>query len=70
MSVSLYCKQASRWILAILCLGVVLIGSGCSGINASKSFSPLDFFLPGLLDSRTNQPPGEPIVLSAKLSQS
>jgi hypothetical protein len=27
---------------------VTLLGGGCSGINASKSVSPLDFLLPGL----------------------
>ena len=32
--------------------------SGCSGINASKSISPLDFFLPGLMQ---NCPPS-PVV--------
>ena len=24
-------------------------GAGCGGINASKSVSPLDFFLPGVM---------------------
>jgi hypothetical protein len=28
-------------------LALVLAGTGCSGINASQSVSPLDFFLPG-----------------------
>jgi len=28
-----------------------LVGSGCSGINASKSISPLDFILPGLMQN-------------------
>ena len=26
---------------------IALLAAGCSGINASKSVSPLDFFLPG-----------------------
>jgi len=30
---------------------ILLAGSGCSGINASKSISPLDFILPGLMQS-------------------
>jgi len=32
-----------------LLLGVALLGltAGCSGINAGKSISPLDFLLPG-----------------------
>jgi hypothetical protein len=30
---------------------IALVGSGCSGINASKSISPLDFILPGLMQN-------------------
>jgi len=38
--------KALHWaLLPLLLLG----GAGCSGINASHSVSPLDFFLPGLL---------------------
>jgi len=33
--------------LALLTLPLLAL-SGCSGINASKSISPLDFLLPGL----------------------
>ena len=29
------------------CGGLWLLGAGCSGINASKSVSPLDFLIPG-----------------------
>ncbi len=36
-----------RHYLWLLMLSAVLAG-GCSGINASKSVSPLDFLLPGL----------------------
>jgi hypothetical protein len=32
------------------------VATGCSGINASKSISPLDFLLPGLMDSRPSLP--------------
>jgi hypothetical protein len=32
--------------LAVLLLAL-LLGAGCSGINASKSVSPLDFLIPG-----------------------
>ena len=32
------------WLLVI----VASVNCGCSGINASKSISPLDFLLPGL----------------------
>jgi hypothetical protein len=34
----------SLWSLALL----ALLTGGCSGINASRSISPLDFILPGL----------------------
>ena len=30
---------------------VATLATGCSGINASKSVSPLDFILPGLLQN-------------------
>jgi len=33
---------------ALLAL-IAVVGSGCSGIHATKSISPLDFILPGLL---------------------
>ena len=40
--------KALRWaLLPLLLLG----GAGCSGINASKSVSPLDFILPGLMQA-------------------
>jgi hypothetical protein len=32
-----------------LALAALLPGAGCGGISASKSVSPLDFLLPGLL---------------------
>jgi hypothetical protein len=42
-----------RWIVAL----AVIITSGCSGINASKSISPLDFLLPGLHVKNDPAPP-------------
>jgi hypothetical protein len=42
------------WLLTL----IVAINCGCSGINASKAISPLDFLLPGLLQ---NDPP-RPVV--------
>ena len=40
---------------------VAAIATGCSGINVSKSVSPLDFLLPGLMQNRPASPviPGE-----------
>ena len=40
----------------LLCVAAAMLGGGCSGINASKSVSPLDFFLPGLLHMRIGPP--------------
>jgi hypothetical protein len=42
------------WLLML----IVLVNCGCSGINMSKSVSPLDFLMPGILQ---NDPP-RPIV--------
>ena len=43
--------------LSTLALALIaLVATGCSGINASKSVSPLDFFLPGLLQNRPPAP--------------
>jgi len=43
--------------LAIAATGL-LLGAGCSGINATKSISPLDFLLPGIL--KADPPPAQP----------
>src|SRR5438067_11651101 len=43
--------------MAIAAAGL-LLGVGCSGINASKSISPLDFLLPGIL--KVDPPPAQP----------
>jgi len=37
---------------------LVAVGSGCSGIHATKSVSPLDFLLPGLMHNM----PAAPVV--------
>ena len=37
-----------KWIRAAGAVVLVVFGAGCSGINASKSVSPLDFLLPGI----------------------
>jgi hypothetical protein len=31
---------------------VLFFGTGCTGINASQSVSPLSFFLPGLVQNK------------------
>jgi len=43
------------WLLLL----VAAVNCGCSGINASKSISPLDFLLPGL--HLQNDPP-QPLI--------
>jgi len=42
------------WLLALAALAT----AGCSGINATKSISPLDFLLPGLHIQNTHPAPG------------
>jgi hypothetical protein len=37
---------------------ILLLGAGCSGINASKSVSPATFLLPGLM--QVDPPPAHP----------
>ena len=37
---------------------IAVMASGCSGINASKSISPLDFILPGLMQNG----PASPVI--------
>jgi hypothetical protein len=57
-------------IRAAALLAVLACSAGCSGIHASKSVSPLDFILPGLmkndgpapLESIPASPPGELLV--------
>lgn len=44
--------------LAIASL-LVLSGAGCGGVSASKSVSPLDFLLPGLMKA---DPPAHPSI--------
>ena len=52
------------------------LGSGCSGIQASKSVSPLDFLLPGLgsglkfLQNAPRSPEATPVlVVTARTNQ-
>jgi len=37
---------------------IAAVATGCSGINASKSISPLDFLLPGLMQNCPPPPAG------------
>jgi len=58
--VSLIPKMNRGGLWLLLCTLTALAGAGCSGINASRSFSPLDFLLPGLLHIE-NSPQGQPL---------
>ena len=52
-----------RVLAGCLLLAVALLMCvGCSGINVSKSVSPLDFILPGLM---RNNPPTPPVPSGA-----
>jgi hypothetical protein len=60
-----------KWFCELILVAVLALVSGCSGIRASKSVSPLDFFLPGLLQNKTpvpneSVPDPPPIVLLAQ----
>jgi hypothetical protein len=43
-------------IRAVALLSLLAITAGCSGIHASKSVSPLDFILPGLMKNESPAP--------------
>ena len=50
-------------LLTLAATSASLAGTGCSGINASQSVSPIDFFLPGAghllkADPATTNAPG------------
>jgi hypothetical protein len=47
-------RKLLRWLAFVP--AVVLLGTGCSGINASHSISPATFLLPGLMKAT---PPSE-----------
>jgi hypothetical protein len=49
------------WLLML----IVAVNCGCSGINMSKSVSPLDFLLPGL--HLQNEPPRPLVPASTNL---
>jgi hypothetical protein len=41
---------------AFLAIALLTLTAGCGGVNASKSVSPLDFILPGLLKVQPRPP--------------
>ncbi len=49
--------ERKKWRSALRFLPLLLLATaGCSGINATKSVSPLDFILPGLMKVEPPQP--------------
>ena len=52
--------------LAAVVLG---LGTGCSGIATTQSFSPLMFFLPGLVETRPVSPQIVPVLQTAAPAQ-
>ena len=48
-------KQKGLWPLSLL-LVPLLVCPGCGGFSATKSISPLDFLLPGILRVDPKQP--------------
>jgi hypothetical protein len=50
--------------------GVVLaFGTGCAGINASQSVSPIMFLLPGLVENKPVPPQIVPVIKNAPTAQ-
>ena len=45
-----------KWARLAAALVILAGGAGCSGINYSKSVSPLDFILPGLMQNTPANP--------------
>jgi len=54
-----------NWKNLRLALAVAVLAScaGCGGFSGSKSFSPLSFFLPGLMKADPKPPPAEIITV-------
>jgi hypothetical protein len=68
MSMSTCALKRFRKLLPLGAGVVLLIATGCSGINASRSFSPLDFILPGLLKNQDTNAVPQSIVGNQKTS--
>ncbi len=54
------CRRTVRTGAVCLLALMATLAAGCSGINASKSVSPLDFLLPGLHIQNRPPPPAIP----------
>src|SRR6476620_10189931 len=60
-----------KWLQGAAVVATLVLGTGCSGIHASKSVSPATFLLPGLLKNdapvpQDSMPPTGPVELLAQ----
>jgi hypothetical protein len=60
-----------RSIIKCLALAAIVLGvaTGCSGLNTTQSFSPLMFFLPGLVENKPGSPQIVPIMKTGSPAQ-
>jgi len=56
-----------KMIFALLLALPAALSCGCGGIQASKTISPLDFFLPGIMQNAPSKPPVPGVTNSAPL---
>jgi len=66
MSMSTCALKRFRKLLPLGAGVVLLVATGCSGISASRSFSPLDFILPGLIQNQDTNAAPQSIVENQK----
>ena len=48
---------------------VLGLGTGCGGLNTTQTFSPLMFFLPGLVEAKPASPQIVPVMQTASPAQ-
>jgi hypothetical protein len=60
-----------RSIMKCLALAAIVLGvaTGCAGIATTQTFSPLMFFLPGLVENKPASPQIVPIMKTAAPAQ-
>jgi hypothetical protein len=62
--------KLNRAVIASALLLAAVLGSGCSGINASHSVSPATFLLPGLIQVAPPEPAvGDTVPATAPVTQ-
>lgn len=48
---------------------LLLLGTGCGGLNASQGISPLNFLLPGLIQNEKPQEKTAPVAAAFQVPQ-